>query len=281
MDAVYSIAVTPEGKVYAGGSFARDADFDPRAGKANRTTIDARGATDAFTLKLKTDGTLDWVRSQGGDGYDAVKRVALAADGGGVFNVGYFSDKADLNADPAVEQTFRTPRKRRDASTDLFFTRFDSAGNQRFVKPISGTGLELIADANVDRAGNLVLAGTFFGAADFDPSKRQLIRTTPRSNVNQDDNVQSRDNAYSGFVAVYSDDGKLRRSTQIDGQDREDVFITSATLGDDGRLSVAGRYRGGFSVPDTALMVRTIANPRNRREDGYTLVFNGDLSPIV
>ena len=281
IDAVYSIAVDADGSVFAGGAFAGDADFDPRGGKANRTRIEAQDKTDAFTLKLDADGGLEWVRSQGGDGYDAIKRVTLAP-GGGVYNVGYFEDDADLDASPTARQQFSVnDNGDNDANTDLFFTRLDGDGDQIIVKPISGEGLELIASATTDSRGNLVLAGSFYGRADFDPSSRRLIRTSPDADVD-DDNVDQRDNAYSGFVAVYSSLGKHRRSTQVDGNANEDVFITGASLDDDDRLSVAGRYRGGFRTRgDDQLVVQTRRDSDDTKEDGYSFVFDDKLTPIA
>lgn len=279
-DAVYSVAVDTADKdaIYIGGSFARTADFDPRAGKTRRLLIKAGGATDGYTAKLNASGTLAWVRIQGGDGYDAVKRVTLAPDG--VYNVGYFEDGADLDSDPDVKDEHDV-NDDEDGDTDLFFTRFADDGDQLWVKQLSGDGIELVADAMTAGNGDLVIAGSFYGTTDFDTSAKRSIRTTADVGSRDDSNNGDRDNAYAGFVAVYGSNAKFRRVGLVTGQGEEDVFITGATIAAGGNVSVAGRYRRGFGVNDSLIVSSSTDAYRDQREDGYSLVFGSGLTPIV
>ena len=279
-DAVYSIAVdrTDGDAIYAGGSFARTADFDPRAGKANRLLIESQGKTDGFTLKLASTGTLDWVRIQGGNDYDAVKRVTLAP--GGVYNVGYFQDGADLDSAADVEDQHDVNDKA-NGKTDLFFTRFAADGDQALVKQLSGDGIELVADAMTASNGDLVIAGSFYGTTDFDTSAKTALRTTADVGNRDDSNTNGRNNAYAGFVAVYGSNAKFRRVALVTGQGEEDVFITDATIAAGGDVSVAGRYRRGFGVDDALIVGTRDEAYRDQKEDGYTLVFGSGLAPIV
>lgn len=279
-DAVYSVAVdtADNDAIYIGGAFARTADFNPAAGKANRLLIKSEGATDGYTMKLDTSGNGLWVRVQGGDGYDAVKRVTLAP--GGVYNVGYFSDEAklDLTND---EREFEI-NDDEDGDTDLFFTRLQADGDQLYVEQIAGNGYELVADAATTSGGDLLIAGSYYGTVDLDPTSRRVVRSSPDADGREDSNVGERDFAYAGFVAVYGkSNARLRRSAQVNGQGDEDVFITGMTQSSTGAISVAGRYRAGFNVPGTKLAVGTKRDVDDEREDGYTFFFNGDLTPIV
>lgn len=277
-DAVYSVAVAGDDSIYAGGTFAREADFDPRSGKTRVTAIRSEGKTDAFTIKLKSNGTLNWVRVQASDGFDGAKRVTLAPDGG-VYNVGYFADDADL--DPGSgERRFEVDDD--DGDTDLFVSRFVSNGDLVWVGPIAGDGLELVASADTDVNGDLVISGSYFGKVDLDPTSRRVIRETQDAGNREDSNEGDRDNAYAGFVAVIGkSNARLRRSAQVDGFDEEDVFITGATLAASGELRVAGRYRGGLSVAGTSFSVVTDRDYEDKREDAYALAFDDDLAPIV
>jgi hypothetical protein len=272
-DAVYSIAVDANDDVYVGGSFARRAAFGGES-------IRSEGATDAFILKMGgDDGDVDWTRVIAGDGFEATKRLSLAPEGG-VYAVGYFEDDADLNTGSATDE-FEVDDD--DGDTDLFVTRFAADGDQVWYGAIAGEGLELVAAAATDASGDLLVAGSYFGRADFDPTGRRAIRTTADIDGDREDpNIGTRDNAYAGFVAVYGkSNARLRRLAEVTGREDEDAFVTGATLAANGQLSLAGRYRGGFGVNGTLIVGRRATNLRDVKEDGYTLVLRGDLTPIV
>ena len=79
---------------------------------------------------------------------------------------------------------------------------------------------------------------------------------------------------------MYGSNAKFRRSTQLDGRDDEDAFITGATIAAGGNVSVAGRYRAGFGANGTGI-VGTRRDVDEDREYGYTLVFGSGLTPII
>ncbi len=280
IDAANGVVVDSNDNIYVGGTFASDADFDPRAGKANRFILKSSDSTDAFTMKLNADGTLAWARAQGGKKSDGVRDVTLAPNGG-VYSVGYFEDEADLDSSDA-RQIFQARDEKGGSTpyaTDLFLNRFDADGNQQWVKPIAGDGFELIANANTDASGNLVLAGSFFGSADFDGSKRVQRLTSPASSLD-DGNQKDRDNAYSGFIAKYSPTSKLLDATQIDGRREQDLFLNGASLDGTGNVYIGGRYRLGLAIPNTSVSIGTTTD-NDRREDAYALIFNAGLEPIA
>jgi hypothetical protein len=278
-EAAYGVAVDANDNIYVGGAFAEKADFDPRAGKTRRTWVEAEGFTDGFTLKLNPNGTLNWVRAQGGEDFDGIRDVALAPNGG-VYSVGYFEDEADLDPTSGI-QIFNAAPQGNDnnpTATDLFSNRFDATGNLVWVKPLAGEGFEILASASSDASGNLILAGTFSGRTDFDPSRRQRILTTPESDAD-DNNQKDRDNAYSGFVAKYSPNAKLINVNQIDGRGEQDVFINAAAIDASGNIYTGGRYRLGLTVD--SLTIGTATDVEDIREDAFALVFGSGFEPIV
>jgi hypothetical protein len=276
IEAAFSVAAGPNDTIYVGGTVAGDAEFRINSGSAREDVVESDDATDGFTMKLDTNGGLEWVRSQGGDDFDGVRAVTPAPDGG-VWNVGYFSDDADL--DPSANVQIFSANDRDDHSdtpTDGFFTRFDKDGNVLFVKPLSGDGYELIANAQTSSDGGLIIAGSFSGHLDADPSKRVRMLTTPDSD-NDDLNQNDRDFAYAGFLLTYSPEAKLRKVQQITGDSGQDVFILGAQQAADGSIALAGRYRGGFSVG--SVHVRTNTDFHDYREDGFSLIVDDALSP--
>lgn len=279
IEASFGVVAGASDSLYIGGVFAGDARFNHNGSHSRKTIAEADDDTDGFTMRLDSNGKLSWVRTQGGGSFDGIRAITAAPDGG-VYNVGYFEDDADL--DPTShEQIFDANDNgdhNRDTPTDLFFTRFDSAGNVVTLKSLSGEGYELVASATTNAAGDLVIAGSFSGPFDVDPSRRVRLLTTPDSD-NKDRNENDRKHAYAGFVAVYSGGLKLSSVQQITGLEGQDVFINGASMSSTGQLAIAGRYRGGFTVAGTT--VRTNTDFDDYREDGFALVFNAGLNAIV
>jgi hypothetical protein len=276
IESAYSVTAGENDSIYVGGTFAGDAEFRVNGTGRLEDVVESDDATDGFTMRLDTNGSLDWVRAQGGRDYDGVRAVTPAPDGG-VWNVGYFEEEADL--DPSSnEQIFRANDSddNGDTPTDGFFTRFDEDGNVVFVKPLSGDGYELIANAQTSSDGGLIIAGSFSGKLDADPSKRVRLLSTPESD-NDDLNQNNRDFAYAGFLATYSPQAKLRSTQQITGDSGQDVFILGAQRAADGSIALAGRYRGGFTVG--SVHVRTNTDFDDYREDGFSLILDDALSP--
>ncbi|HVK08487.1 MAG TPA: hypothetical protein VM597_06880 [Gemmataceae bacterium] len=79
--------------IYMTGTLSGTADFDPGPGAASRTSA---GGTDAYVLKLDTNGNYVWVVTAGGAGDD--RGVSVAVDGSGnVWAVGGFTGTADFD----------------------------------------------------------------------------------------------------------------------------------------------------------------------------------------
>lgn len=280
IESAFGVATDASGNIFVGGAFAGEADFDPRAGKSNRLWIEAEGGTDAFTAKLNPNGTLNWVRTQGGEDFDGIRDVALAPYGG-VYSVGYFEEEADVDPTTGVQLFKATPIDDDDdaVATDLFSNRYDASGNLVWVKPLAGEGFEILASASSDTSGNLVLAGSFSGRTDFDPSRRQRILDTPKVDDVRDNNLRDRENAYSGFVVKYSSSAKLLDLNQITGRAGQDVLLNAAAITTNGAVYTGGRYRIGFTVGSTNIGGST--DVEEVLEDAFALVFNSGLEPIV
>lgn len=141
------IAVDAAGGAYVTGYFTRVADFDPTSKVAG---IAAAGRDDAFVLKLKPEGTLEWVGSMGGKAIDLPRRDsgnALALDQyGNVFVTGTFADRSDFNPSGGVTQLESA------GETDAFVAYFSHRGKLVWVKQFGGKlydgGLRVAADSD-------------------------------------------------------------------------------------------------------------------------------------
>jgi len=155
-DAVGGIAVDDAGALYAAGSFAGTADFDPGAAVSNLTS--AGGDADAYILKLDAAGKFVWARRVGGSGADTGSAVAVTSA-----HEVYFAGtslSADANFSPC-------PVPCPIQGGGGFVVKLDALGH--FVWDLSsGSG---VADAGlVAASGGVFLTGSLTESRDFDPS---------------------------------------------------------------------------------------------------------------
>jgi gliding motility-associated-like protein/uncharacterized delta-60 repeat protein len=152
--------IDASGNIYRAGHFTGSVDFDPGAGTTSFTSI---GTKDIFAEKLDVDGSLLWVKRIGGAGIHSASGLMLDASNN-LIVTGTFQNSIDF--DPGVGTVTLTDNGIADGyMLRLAGTNGDFIG----VKQFTGTGEERPASLVKDPAGNILLAGTFSGTADFDP----------------------------------------------------------------------------------------------------------------
>jgi hypothetical protein len=219
----------------------------------------------------------------GGDGFDMGKRILATPDGGYVA-AGLFSGKVDF--DPSSATRFRTAK----GDTDVYVAKYDASGalqwvdqfgseekhgdltDQDFIDIASDperAGLpfingvtsdprdvaEYINDLALAKDGSILVAGSFIGHVDFDPSSKSRIFATYDSTY------------HDGFViSLGSSNGKLGWADQIGGR-----FTDTVTA-----LAVDG----AGSIFATGLFTRDVSFVKNNpkftfsadgREDAFVL----------
>ncbi|MCH8902458.1 MAG: T9SS type A sorting domain-containing protein [Bacteroidetes bacterium] len=167
-DVSYGIAIDDTGNVYLTGYFAGTTDFDPGAGTANLTSV---GDADIFFAKYDMNGNYVWAHSIGTGWRDEGLDITVD-DLGNVYITGYFRDPADF--DPGAGISILTPV----ASQDIYFAKYDAAGNYLWARAIGSKLIDLGADISVDASGNVYLTGSIQDTTDFDPGAGTAILTT-------------------------------------------------------------------------------------------------------
>lgn len=134
------------------------ASFDPGSGTY---TLPYSGSGNyGFIEKLNSAGSLVWVRQVG---TGSVRSLALDV-AGNVYVQGLFSVQGDFN--PGTGTTLLTSQ----GGTDVFVAKFTDAGTFVWAVSFGGTGNDLSEGIAVDTAGNVHVAGGFYGTVDFDPN---------------------------------------------------------------------------------------------------------------
>ena len=148
-DGATAIAATPDGGFVATLVFAGKARF----GETEYTT---KGYDDVALVKLSRAGALEWVTQIGGDGTDQIRRVAVDGNGN-VFVLGTFQKTIDLGGGALTAA----------GANDLLLARFDASGRHVWSKRVGNPFNEMAGGIAVDRAGNLMITGSYDKDVDF------------------------------------------------------------------------------------------------------------------
>jgi hypothetical protein len=148
----HEVACDASGRVWAVGMFRGTVKI---SGGSFTTASDTD--RDALICHYDTAGKLRW--SQVGHGPATDYALGVATDGkGNCFVTGEFSASFTLG-----RETLQTR-----GSTDIYVAKFDAAGALRWLSQSGGPGSDNAYSIVCDTAGNLVLAGSYVGAAKFD-----------------------------------------------------------------------------------------------------------------
>ena len=171
-----AVATDASGNVFIGGDFGDVIDLDPGTGTVSVT---AAGFLDGFVVKLDAAGNYLWgFTISGSTGFEEVRALTTDASGN-LYVTGYFQGTIDF--DPGAGTTNLTCI---GSSSDVFFAKYDAAGNLVWAKNIGGSGVAMIPfDITLDAIGSVLLTGSFTGTADFNPA----TGTANLSAGNQDD----------------------------------------------------------------------------------------------
>lgn len=138
-DFVGGIAIGNDGSIYLSGTTNRDLYGESNNGTSNE---------DAFLLKLSTSGTVDWARMVGTASNDYGRDI-IAADDGYIYFSGYTFGNLGGNSNKG--------------GSDIFLTRFSSAGSQGSIFLLGSEGFEEAQGLKVDQNGGIYVVGATWG----------------------------------------------------------------------------------------------------------------------
>ncbi len=164
-DTGYDMERDQNGDIIVTGAFKGTADFDPSSNVFNLTSA---GNFDIYVVKLTALGEFVWAKRMGGSGFDRAHDVEIA-DNGDIIVSGYFRNTVDFDPGMGVHNLTSS------GDFDAYVQRLDQNGNHIWVKPFHGTGYDRVNSMDIDGFGNIILAGTFTGSLDLDPSSTQFL----------------------------------------------------------------------------------------------------------
>jgi len=237
-DQATSIAVDSVGDILVTGYFGGAIDFDPGVGS---TIVTPASGSDAFLLKIHSNGSLAWASRFGGDTAAIGYGVAIGpADS--IYTTGVFYGDGDFDPGPGITTLTSF------GQGDVYVAKLTSAGQLAWVRQLGGSGDDGGQDLVVDAAGIVYTVGSFSATADFDPSSGVL-------------NLTSSGNA-DGFLSRMDAAGDLISASAISGTqlDAASEVVTDGA----GSAFVAGMYSGTADFdPSVTTFNRTSAGDRD------------------
>lgn len=159
-DIALGVAATSSA-VYVTGTFTgSNVDFDATGGTDLKTS---NGGTDIFITKYNSDGSYGWTRTVGGASADSGNSVAIDTTTGNVYGVGSFQ-----GATVDFDGTAGTDNKSSAGGSDIFITRYASAGTYISTSIIGSSSTDTALGISFDSNSNYYLTGIFGGTVDFD-----------------------------------------------------------------------------------------------------------------
>ncbi len=152
-----SLAVDQQGGVLLAGNFTGSIDFNPGSGVF---TLSSSGNRDFFLVKLDNTGNFAWAKKWGSTNNDYCYDM-LADNNGNIFITGAFDLTVDFDPGAATFNMTATDYR------NCFLLKLDNTGGFQFAKQFTGNSFG--QSLALDGAGNIYVAGGFYGPADFDP----------------------------------------------------------------------------------------------------------------
>jgi hypothetical protein len=183
-DYAFGVATDTNGQIYVTGNFGGSVDF-------GGGPVTSAGAGDAFVVKLSPAGVHLWSRRFGGSDNDACEVVTTDAQGNAILALRY--TWADINVG-GVTLTNR-------GNGDIALVKLSANdGRTVWAKGLGGADLDNANAVAVDRAGDILVSGSFYGTADLGTGSLVSLGSS------------------DGFVAKYSGtDGTCRWARRFGG----------------------------------------------------------------
>ncbi len=151
-EAAYATAITPNGLVVVVGYAVQSVDF-------GGGLLAALGGSDGWVAAYSaTSGAHVWSRRVGGMANDYAYGVAVSPDGT-IVVTGAFEGTANFGGTSIVPTG--------GSGSDVFVAKYTASGSHVWSRGMGGTGTDVAEDVAVSPAGNPIVAGYFYGTANF------------------------------------------------------------------------------------------------------------------
>lgn len=251
-DRPVAIACGLDGSIYVAGVFEGTMNANPGTGPQQLVT--SKGGTDAYLLKLNSNGGFVWVRTFGGTAADTPRSLTIGRDGTLAMAMTY---GAFLDVDPSPTVTREVNSR---GGLDILVLRLTPEGNLVWASSFGGPSNDGTGGVSVamDGDSNVWVAGTYTGSIGLDPVLPDISYTSL--------------GGHDLFLAVYGKKGQLVSARPIQGVGDIQLRPTSLALDALDNVYLAGIFRQGFDV-DPSFTGQRMLNARSSSTDFFLASF--------
>jgi hypothetical protein len=145
------IGCSPDGSVYVTGFFGASFSI------SNIPVVSNSPSYDIVLAKLDANGSVQWIKTAGSNYEDAANGITVDHNGNPII-VGYFAGIASFGSNTVTYYDYN----------DAFVAKYNSNGDNIWVRTGEGQQLDVAYAVTVDTADNVFATGMFQGSATFD-----------------------------------------------------------------------------------------------------------------
>ncbi len=223
----FDIAIDDYGYLYITGYFFGTADIDPTSGVEMHTATSGSGnVTDAYLIKMDTEGNYYWGRTFGAESTTYGFRVAVDGNGDPTAT-GTFYDTADFDPTGGVYHLTA------NGLTDVFIIKFDTDGAWQWSLSFGGDSWDQVNAMIADADGYIYMnGGSSSTVVDYDPGPG--------------DNSIPGQGSYDGFLVALDKDG-IFQWVDIFGEVLHDN-TWGITLDGSNNIYMCGHFQGTIDL---------------------------------
>lgn len=247
---VKDVVVGSDGSITIVGEFIGSVNFNIAGGARTFKTFDNE-YYDAFVARYDSNGQMTWARQIGDRFTETANAVALDPSGN-VLVTGLFARSVKFApGNPAFNLNAR-------GRADGYVMKLNAAGAVQWVSQFGGDAINQPIrdqgnDVTTDAAGNVYVAGSFGGSADFDPSKTGVF------------SLRSKDQT-DGVLLKLSSAGRFRSALQFGGPSYD--ALTQVQVDSSFNIFVGGYFQGERFDADPGPATLTLrATPSEQGDD--------------
>jgi hypothetical protein len=249
-------------KLYMVGQYGCNTDFDP--GPGTHVPPITQLCVSGFLACYTTNGDFVWQNSYCGPslsdaGYGIAQTVRMDSNHDLII-CGRLGGVVDLNTGIGLDTLSVQPT----GGADGFFAKFDTSGNFIFAKALVTVSDYMFQYMDLDKDDNIIIAGSFNGIVDFDPSPAVYTDTAMNYSLNT---------GTDGFIAKYDNNGNFLWEKSFGTTETEDIGTIATDTA--GHILIGGQFTDPFDA-DFGPGVYTLTDVNNGSLvlDGFTVKYD-------
>ena len=217
-DTIYSVAVTSDEGIIAGGYFYETV-------QVGNGILTSNGGYDGLIIKYNGSGEVEWAKSFGGSDDDYINSVAETSDGGYIAGGYFYSDTIQVGNETLTS----------NGDYDGLIIKYDSEGGVEWAKNIGGSSHDYIYSVASTSDGGYITGG-YFISRSIQVENEVIKNNYTGTNLTSD-----------GLIIKYNANGRVEWTKSFGGNDDDSIDSVLETR--NGKV-IAGGYFSSDTIEE-------------------------------